>query len=968
MKSFKLLLVGLVFTLVQWIALTAFAATTGAIVGVIQEENSGNPLPGANVFLEGTNIGAATNYDGEYRIMRVPVGQYTLVVNFIGYQTQKQPIQVRAGATIKQDFKLRFETVEGDEVVVSAIREGQAAAINQQLRSNTIVNVVSAERIRELPDANAAESIGRLPGVSVQRESGEGEKVLIRGLSARFTTISVNGVRIPATEGYKLNVDDDDRSVDLSLISQEALAGIEVFKALTPDMDGDAVGGSVNFVLRHAPSGLRFRLDSRNGYATHDKQYGQTLNTFTISNRFLKDRLGVYGSGSYERKSIGSDELRAGYSVERGATVEDLNVRINSLRLSDNLATRNRYNASIVLDYEVPNHSLLFTNTYYRKMDEKLTRDTSYGFDSKIYNPGLGVDEVDINYYSNALSGRHTMWGLQTDWLLAHSLSTSKTPFSNRIWFQRESAFSAIDTRLPLDDVFASVRYDPMQTYLYGIAYREKESSDRDYTLSFDVKKPFNNGRNLSGHLKIGAKQKIKNRSAGSLTSAPYVYNTAGNFIPLEDPDTNREYFVDDKNNVLIPSYIDPNFSASPFLGGRFEFANQLDDYYAGRGFYDIHYGYNGREGYGGIQANTNSDYSNEEKISAGYLMGEFNITRHFMFLTGVRYERDDLRYNSFEQIFDDPANPQSTQEVAKSETDVREAWLPMFHIKIKPLEWFDVRLAATRSLSRPNYTRLRPRFIINRSASTVHMSGLDLQNASAWNYDLVFSFFNSRMGLFTIGGYYKKFENIDYPLTDRNWDNEEYGFTREQGLFGYTVNRYVNAPVSTIKGIEVDLQTHLSFLPSPFDGFVINANFTRAITETPFPQYKWEKQGSFPFYEYVFWREYRFGKMPGNSENMGNIAIGYEKKGFSCRISYLYQGDYLANVGAVPEEDTYVQGWGRWDATLMQKIGRRFGISFYYQNINNQDEAGYQFVSDRQTYSQYFGSRLYLGLRYDFR
>jgi outer membrane receptor protein involved in Fe transport len=247
-------------------------------------------------------------------------------------------------------------------------------------------------------------------------------------------------------------------------------------------------------------------------------------------------------------------------------------------------------------------------------------------------------------------------------------------------------------------------------------------------------------------------------------------------------------------------------------------------------------------------------------------------------------------------------------------------------------------------------------------------MSGLDLKNATAWNYDVVFSFFNNSLGLFTVGAYYKDFKNIDYPLTERNWSNEEYGFTAEQALFGYTINRFVNAPVSTIKGIEVDLQTNLSFLPSPLDGIVLNANFTRAITETPFPQFKWEKTGSFPFYEYNFWREYRYGKMPGNAENLGNVAIGYEKRGFSCRVSYLHQGDFLSRVGAVPEEDTYVRGWHRWDIAMKQKITDRFSVSLDWQNITDQDEAGYQYLSNSPTYSQFYGWRIYLGLRYDAR
>ena len=116
--------------------------------------------------------------------------------------------------------------------------------------SNTIVNVISKEKLQELPDQNAAESVGRLAGVSVYRDAGEGQRVTIRGISPRLNSITVNGERLPSTQ-------EQDRSVDLSMISPEMLEGIELFKALRPDMDGDAVGGTVNFTIRKADAGLR---------------------------------------------------------------------------------------------------------------------------------------------------------------------------------------------------------------------------------------------------------------------------------------------------------------------------------------------------------------------------------------------------------------------------------------------------------------------------------------------------------------------------------------------------------------------------------------------------------------------------------------------------------------------------------------------------------------------------------------
>src|SRR4030042_652926 len=206
------------------------AAGYGKITGAIKDRATGDPLPAANVMLKGTALGAASNFKGEYEIVGVPPGEYILRISFIGYKTKEMTVRVAAGQNTKMNVEMDFDVVEGETVIITAQAEGQVAAVNQQLRSNTITNVVSAERIMEFPDANAAESVGRLPGIAIRRSGGEGNKIIIRGLSPAFNTITVSGEKIPAT-------DLDDRSVDIAMISPEILAGIEVIKALTPDKD-----------------------------------------------------------------------------------------------------------------------------------------------------------------------------------------------------------------------------------------------------------------------------------------------------------------------------------------------------------------------------------------------------------------------------------------------------------------------------------------------------------------------------------------------------------------------------------------------------------------------------------------------------------------------------------------------------------------------------------------------------------
>ncbi len=225
---------------------------TGKIAGKITDVKTGDPLPGANVYLEGTNIGAATDLKGDYLILNVSPGTYTLLIRYVGYEEKSFDITVSTGQTLVKNVGLKYMVLRGEEVVVTAQAEGQMQAINQQISSNTIKNIVSSAKIQELPESNAAEAVGRLPGISLQREGGEGNKVVVRGLSPQYNKIKINGVSMAAT-GRMTADGQDDRSVDLSMISPNVLEGIEVSKTAMADQEADQLGGTVNFLLRGAP-------------------------------------------------------------------------------------------------------------------------------------------------------------------------------------------------------------------------------------------------------------------------------------------------------------------------------------------------------------------------------------------------------------------------------------------------------------------------------------------------------------------------------------------------------------------------------------------------------------------------------------------------------------------------------------------------------------------------------------------
>ncbi|HEX7070571.1 MAG TPA: carboxypeptidase-like regulatory domain-containing protein, partial [Rhodothermales bacterium] len=363
------------------------AAAAGRVTGRVRDANTGDVLPGAAVVVDGTSIGDATDEDGVYLITSAPSGSRTLVASYLGYESVERTVEIPDGGTIEVDFELVWEGVTGNEVVVTAQASGQMAAINQQLQSNTIANIVSADRIQELPDVNAAESIGRLPGVSIQRSGGEANRIAIRGLSPKYNTVTVNGVRVPSTG--------DDRSVDLSLIASNMLGGIEVRKAITPDMDADAIGGSVDLRLREAPDELLVDFSAQTGYNQLQEYYGNYKFAGSVSNRFFDSRLGIILNGSLDSYDRSADKLRAGYArgvpenpeLQGDSTI----IWLNNVNTREENVKRGRVGGSLVADYRIPLGKVT-ANAFYNHMD----------------NDGL----YRIQDYDRS-SGRHAYWDLE---------------------------------------------------------------------------------------------------------------------------------------------------------------------------------------------------------------------------------------------------------------------------------------------------------------------------------------------------------------------------------------------------------------------------------------------------------------------------------------------------------------------------------------------------------------------------
>ncbi|MFW6222927.1 MAG: carboxypeptidase-like regulatory domain-containing protein, partial [Bacteroidota bacterium] len=271
----------------------SFTLQAAKIQGYVFDEESGEPLIGANVMLEGTTVGTVSNSEGYYQLNSVVPGDYTIVASFIGYSEQRKDITVEKNQVLEINFQLQYGTIGIEEIQVTVQAKGQRKAINEQLGSTTISNFVSGDRIQEVPDANAAESVGRLPGISVKRSSGEGDQVVVRGLKPNLNLITINGVRMPSTN-------ENNNAVGLSGISQYMLDGIEVRKSLTAQDDADVVGAIVDLKLATAQEGFHMNTVVESIYNGLTNNFGSYRASIQGSNRFFNNKLGAIANINLE--------------------------------------------------------------------------------------------------------------------------------------------------------------------------------------------------------------------------------------------------------------------------------------------------------------------------------------------------------------------------------------------------------------------------------------------------------------------------------------------------------------------------------------------------------------------------------------------------------------------------------------------------------------------------------------------
>jgi TonB-dependent receptor len=957
---------------------------TSSLLGKVTDTDD-QQLIGATIYIDALRTGTVTDVNGNYQLVGLPEGTHQVRFSYVGYRDEIFEINLQRWDVEVLNVVLELEATGIAEVVIYGQAVGQHAAIQQQRNAAGIMNVVSAEKLQELPDVNVAEAVGRLPGLMVERNRGEGQKIIIRGLQPKYNTISIGGNMVPSTSP-------DDRSTDLNMISPDILGGVEVLKANTADKDADGLGGTVNLTLREAPRGMNMNAGVMTGYSGHSNNISNYRLNLHTSNRFFGNKLGIMLSGNAELAERNSDRFRVSYNVQGVPNYDAGQTFIHpwatSAEIQANIEDRTRAGGSLLADWKPKAKTTIKSNNFVGYLNRDIyDRTKQYSLSSNYINIRQYQNNISQLLYSNSLEGEHLLLGSVFNWGASRSQSVNERPYAHRVDFRTLSAFNNYSegNSFDIEPPELIPRPENLNEYLdryyfYDGRVETYNSNETEYGIFGDWKTPFRLGDFISGFVKAGGKYRFKDRSR---TNNLFIRrldfaNSVNDFIEVyPDYALTTEGVV---GKISILNFLDPNYTPGKFLNGQYEYL-QVTEVLESQLIAQLYDEYL-KDYYHFIPAGAQDDYKTKESILGYYLMSEINLGRYITFIPGVRVEKTDIKYEAFiaESIPDDLTLPGEVQFRDTLASNTYSHVLPQIHLRIKPTDWFDIRAAYTNTLSRPDYNQLAPKMIISPNSRRVTLGNTELKPALSTNYDLIFTFYTSKIGLITVGGFYKDIENFLWnreAIVVRESATDPSNLNIPESTLGYTV-RYPlnNQNRSIIKGLEFDIQSNMNFLP--IKGFVFNINLTMMESETKYA-------------ETLIVRALNpdFGVVPGaprviltNQDTayvdrliaqpsyLFNVGIGYDNRdwGLSVRLSFNYQDDILTREQRRPDgaDREGTLEFYRWDFQLNQRITRRLSLNANVANIFNHPDRSVRLITGYLRDIEYYGLMAQVGLRYN--
>jgi TonB-dependent receptor len=927
------------------LGLTPALAQTGSITGTVKDTSSA-VLPGATVKLSPGAASVTSDSQGAFNVPAIAPGAYTVTVDYVGFSPSTASVTVVAGQLAHVNVVMNVATEKDDIIVIGARAHGEAESINEEKVADNILNVLPSEVITSLPNANIADAVGRLPGVTLERDEGEGKYVQIRGTEPRLANLTLDGVEVPSPEGGV-------RQVKLDVIPADLIESVQINKTLQANMNGDAIGGSVNLVTKKAGDRPELSLYGSGGFTPIANTRSVYEFGGTAGSRFgAQKRFGAMVSGSYDYNGRGIDDIEP---VPAEAPLPDgtFAFDITSPAFRQYLYDRKRYGFGGSVDYRLSENSNLYIHTLYSDFKD-YGRRYEYILGTNDIPPAAGVSPIpgpnvpsftteardpDFQVASLSVGGNHTFGTSLINWQLAVGRSRMLNPIgggeSHTLFAYTGSSSncqwnSATTTNLLLP-VFTPAcfteAYNPANLQLQQI-------QDSAHGTAAQL--------NLEGTISAA-----KNYHIGSHTS---TFETGFYLRNAHKFDDSYEIDWCPTNAAAAPlasQFVD-GFKNNNYYNGHYPYGpgiswDKVQSYFAAnRGLFDTVSGPCASQT--APQFGNSNNFDLVERVIAGYMMDSIDLGR-LRLVGGVRFEGTQDNTVSF----DTTANT-LTAKGQGSYIDV----LPSVSARIR-LDSQDnsaMRLVYARGLSRPDPVFLTTATAVDNSTTppTLTIGNPALKPEHANNFDVLYERYLHPLGSIQAGFFYK---NISTPIV--------LNLAPPTATQPDQVSQAVNAGSAYIAGVEFNFQQHFTYLPGLLSGLGLSANYSYATSKAHNVNPTGPRSDS--------------PALLRQAPNTWNISPTYDHGRLSTRLGLAYNGpnifQYFYVDGAPgglkgPLGDLYLYSHFQVDAQGSVYLGKGLTATVSGLNLNNAVFGFYYGSSQYFTQREFYKPTYTFGLRWD--
>ena len=913
-------------------------AKNGVIRGRVADAG-GLVLPAATVYLEELKLGVASDINGYYVFTKVPEGKYHLKVSYVGYKTQRVTVNVEGGKTLEKNFKMESDNKLLSSVFVGGTFWGYQRATNYRKSSLNLRDVVSADQVGRFPDANIGDAMKRIPGINVQYDQGEARFGQIRGTSPDFSSVTINGNRLPSAEG-------DIRNVQLDLIPADMIQTIVVNKVVTPDMDGDAIGGSVNLVTKSSPVRRMINATLGTGYNMISDKL-QLNAAFTYGNNFFNNKLGMIVAASYQNNPIGSDNTEFEWSMD-----DNGKPYVSNYEIRQYFVHRERQSYSLSLDYKFnPNHRVDFKGIYNRRNDWE----NRFAQNIKDLNENGEAEEIVFQTKAGterdarlerqqtmdfALNGEHLFGTTLLNWNFSVAKATEERPDERYIAYKVEMDEEA-GRALKFTPDLSDLRHPHLNPANPGdmvlgaeagyeldeLTEQQEDISEDDIKGSLNLNVPIRMG-NFVNNLRFGAKiiDKHKKRDLE-------FYD----YTPVDEDAFNAEAFSRLKDQTRSDFYAD-GYKAGTFVDKKF---------------------------LGSLDLNNSAEFEKEENleeiseifkahetVTAGYVRYDHHFSPKFQGMVGVRLENTHLRYQGKQLDMNEDLDTMALNDTPEL-TDNYVNVLPSVIFKYDASPELSFRLSYTNTIARPKYFDLVPHVSVTTKdgATELSVGNSELKPTLSYNVDFGADYTFDDFGIVSAGFYYKHID--DFIVTQTQRDGSYNGIAYDE------MEQPLNAGKADLWGLEFAWQKDFAFIAPALKYFGLYANYTYTHSTTDLKVEREDENGD-PLTDEDL-------PMPGSPKHLANVSLYFERAGLNIRASYNHASDFIDELAKTPFEDSYYDKVNYLDANISYTFAKHYTVYGEATNLLNQPLRYYQGSADLTKQVEYYGPKFNIGFKVNF-